>query len=98
MPGTHGSLTKAGKVRNVTPKVEKHGVNAHPKKIPRIRFRKNYQKRVMQNQYAGQPNSISAQKFNRGKQTRKIESLFPTKEQKLTHFFRSLFNHINYKN
>jgi small subunit ribosomal protein S30e len=68
MPGTHGSLTKAGKVRNVTPKVEKHGVNSRPKKIPRIRFRKNYLKRVMQSRYGGQPNSISAQKFNRAKE------------------------------
>ncbi|MHA1197560.1 MAG: 30S ribosomal protein S30e [Promethearchaeota archaeon] len=28
MPGSHGSLTKAGKVRQQTPKVERTGVNA----------------------------------------------------------------------
>ncbi|MHA1299060.1 MAG: 30S ribosomal protein S30e, partial [Candidatus Helarchaeota archaeon] len=33
MPGSHGSLTKAGKVRTQTPKVES---KKRPKPIPRI--------------------------------------------------------------
>jgi len=68
MPGTHGSLTKAGKVKNATPKVERTGVNARKKKVPRIRFRKNYVKRIVQHRYPGQANSIAAQKYNRAKQ------------------------------
>ncbi|MHA2260090.1 MAG: 30S ribosomal protein S30e, partial [Promethearchaeota archaeon] len=28
MPGSHGSLTKAGKVKSQTPKIERSGVNA----------------------------------------------------------------------
>ncbi|MHA1312148.1 MAG: 30S ribosomal protein S30e [Candidatus Helarchaeota archaeon] len=43
-PGSHGSLTKAGKVRSQTPKVESH---KPPKEIPRIRNRKNYIKRIL---------------------------------------------------
>ncbi|MHA1270689.1 MAG: 30S ribosomal protein S30e [Candidatus Helarchaeota archaeon] len=43
-PGSHGSLTKAGKVRSQTPKVESHRI---PKEIPRIRYRKNYIKKVV---------------------------------------------------
>ena len=41
---SHGSLTKAGKVRNATPKMpkkEKH------KEVPRVRNRKEYEKRVL---------------------------------------------------
>jgi len=42
--GSHGSLTKAGKVRNSTPKVE----GLHRKKPhPRARNRKNYEKRFL---------------------------------------------------
>jgi len=52
MPGSHGSLTKAGKVRSQTPKVE-----AKPRRtpIPRIRNRRNYIKRVLQGRPPGQP-------------------------------------------
>ena len=31
MPGSHGSLTKAGKVKMQTPKVERSGVNSRKK-------------------------------------------------------------------
>ncbi len=47
MPGSHGSITKAGKVRSQTPKVpakERHTA------IPRIRNRKNYLRRILGNQ------------------------------------------------
>ena len=41
---THGSLTKAGKVRNQTPKIV-----PQPKKtiIPKVRNRRNYMKRIV---------------------------------------------------
>ncbi|MHA1339740.1 MAG: 30S ribosomal protein S30e [Promethearchaeota archaeon] len=65
MPGSHGSLTKAKKVRSVTPKVPRTGVNAQKKKPPRIRNRVNYIKRVIENKYPGQANSIGAQKHQR---------------------------------
>ncbi|MFX0092755.1 MAG: 30S ribosomal protein S30e [Candidatus Hodarchaeota archaeon] len=45
MAGSHGSLTKAGKVRNQTPKVQ--GKERHSP-IPRIRNRQNYIKRIKQ--------------------------------------------------
>lgn len=41
---SHGSLTKAGKVRSQTPKIqpkEKH------KEVPRVRNRKEFEKRVL---------------------------------------------------
>jgi small subunit ribosomal protein S30e len=44
---SHGSLTKAGKVRNQTPKIpkkEKH------KEVPRVRNRKEFEKRVIKPQ------------------------------------------------
>ncbi|MHA1799268.1 MAG: 30S ribosomal protein S30e [Candidatus Helarchaeota archaeon] len=51
MPGSHGSLTKAGKVRNQTPKVESN----KPKKLnPKMRNRKNYFKRIVLNEAIGQ--------------------------------------------
>ena len=65
MPGSHGSLTKAGKVRQVTPKVDRTGVNSRQKKIPRVRNRNLYMKRVVYSQYGGQANSIAAQKHAR---------------------------------
>jgi len=65
MPGSHGSLTKAGKVKNATPKVPRTGVNARKKKAPRIRFKKLYIKRVILNRYGGQATSIAAQKYSR---------------------------------
>ncbi|MCX8187847.1 MAG: 30S ribosomal protein S30e [Nitrososphaeria archaeon] len=42
---SHGSVTKAGKVRSQTPKIE-----AKPKKgmIPRLRNRYNFEKRAVQ--------------------------------------------------
>jgi small subunit ribosomal protein S30e len=51
MPGSHGSLTKAGKVRSQTPKVES---GKKPTPIPRIRNKKNYVKRVLQGSKIGQ--------------------------------------------
>jgi len=44
MAGSHGSLAKAGKVRNQTPKVE--GKERHSP-IPRVRNKKIYKKRVL---------------------------------------------------
>ena len=46
---SHGSLTKAGKVRSQTPKMpkkEKH------KEVPRVRNRLEYEKRVLKAQQA----------------------------------------------
>ena len=62
MPGSHGSLTKAGKVRTQTPKVHRRGINSHPKKIPRIRYRENYKKRIIKGEYGGQTGSIGAKR------------------------------------
>jgi small subunit ribosomal protein S30e len=67
MPGSHGSLTKAGKVRSATPKVDRTGVNKDPKEIPRIRNKANYIKRVINDQYGGQATSMGAQKHDRKK-------------------------------
>ena len=48
---THGSLTKAGKVRLQTPKMEgKKRVSRSPK----CRVRRNYVKRIIQNKEPGQ--------------------------------------------
>lgn len=41
---THGSLTKAGKVRSQTPKIEGTSSKSF---IPRIRNRKNYLRRIV---------------------------------------------------
>ncbi|MEM3586177.1 MAG: 30S ribosomal protein S30e [Candidatus Jordarchaeaceae archaeon] len=51
MPGSHGSLTKAGKVRSQTPKVE---AKERRMPIPRIRNRRNYIKRIINERIAGQ--------------------------------------------
>jgi small subunit ribosomal protein S30e len=51
--GTHGSLTKAGKVRSLTPKIEG---KPHPPTNPRVRNRKNYYKRFILNRPPGQYN------------------------------------------
>lgn len=51
---SHGSLTKAGKVRNQTPKIqpkEKH------KEVPRVRNRKEYEKRILKATNAPAPRS-----------------------------------------
>ncbi|MHA1266436.1 MAG: 30S ribosomal protein S30e [Candidatus Helarchaeota archaeon] len=51
MPGSHGSLTKAGKVRSQTPKVE---AKPHIKEIPRIRNKLHYIHRIVEGNEAGQ--------------------------------------------
>jgi len=48
---THGSLTKAGKVRSQTPKVEAANRKSH---IPRYRVRRSYEKRVLLKRNSGQ--------------------------------------------
>jgi len=52
MPGSHGSLTKAGKVRESTPKVKGRGRERHSP-IPRVRNKRNYVKRVIKGQTIG---------------------------------------------
>ncbi|MGD9381402.1 MAG: 30S ribosomal protein S30e [Candidatus Thorarchaeota archaeon] len=51
MPGSHGSLTKAGKVRESTPKV--HGRERHTP-IPRVRNKRNFTKRFVKGKMVGQ--------------------------------------------
>ncbi|MHA2423318.1 MAG: 30S ribosomal protein S30e [Candidatus Thorarchaeota archaeon] len=51
MPGSHGSLTKAGKVRESTPKVR--GRERHTP-IPRVRNKRNYTKRFVRGRLVGQ--------------------------------------------
>ncbi len=51
MPGSHGSLTKAGKVRSQTPKVVG---KRHLKEIPRIRNKKHYIHRIVEGNEVGQ--------------------------------------------
>lgn len=58
MAGSHGSLTKAGKVRNQTPKVEgrkRKGLT------PSLRNKKNFKKRIIRDMPSGQP------EFRRGR-------------------------------
>ncbi|MBY9007336.1 MAG: 30S ribosomal protein S30e [Candidatus Lokiarchaeota archaeon] len=62
MPGSHGSLTKAGKVKMQTPKIGRTGVNSKSKKPPRMRYRELYKLRFQKGVYAGQPNSIGAKR------------------------------------
>ncbi len=62
MPGSHGSLTKAGKVKQQTPVIESTGVNSVKKPIPRKRYRKLYEKRIVENRFGGQPDSIAAKR------------------------------------
>ncbi|MHA1682664.1 MAG: 30S ribosomal protein S30e [Promethearchaeota archaeon] len=62
MPGSHGSLTKAGKVRGQTPKVKSRRPK---KKIPRVRNQKHYKQRILEQNYAGQPDSMGAIKAKR---------------------------------
>jgi len=66
VPGSHGSLTKAGKVKVQTPKVERTGVNSVKKKTPRVRFRENYKKRVLQGKFGGQKESLAAKRSSFG--------------------------------
>ena len=51
MPGSHGSLTKAGKVRSQTRKIPSM---RGPKPISRVRLRHIYRQRVVVGQPAGQ--------------------------------------------
>ena len=62
MPGSHGSLTKAGKVKQQTPKVDKTGVNSRRKKPPRMRYREIYNRRVIKGKFGGQTDSLSAKR------------------------------------
>lgn len=48
---THGSLSKAGKVRSQTPKIESTKTGGP---IPRIRYRRAYEKRVLLGRNIGQ--------------------------------------------
>ncbi|MCD6465559.1 30S ribosomal protein S30e [Candidatus Bathyarchaeota archaeon] len=48
---THGSLSKAGKVRSQTPKIPGRPKSSKP---PRIRVRRNYEKRVILQRKPGQ--------------------------------------------
>ncbi|MGQ9720414.1 MAG: 30S ribosomal protein S30e [Candidatus Jordarchaeum sp.] len=59
MPGSHGSLTKAGKVRSQTPKVE---AKERKTPIPIIRNRRNYVKRVIHERIAGQQGGVLAKR------------------------------------
>ncbi|NVM18504.1 MAG: 30S ribosomal protein S30e [Candidatus Lokiarchaeota archaeon] len=62
MPGSHGSLTKAGKVKQQTPKIERTGVNSKKKKPPRMRFRQLYVQRIIKSKYGGQKDSLGAKR------------------------------------
>ena len=62
MPGSHGSLTKAGKVKMQTPKIERSGVNANKKKPPRMRFRELYKMRIVKGRFGGQQDSLGAKR------------------------------------
>jgi small subunit ribosomal protein S30e len=48
---THGSLSKAGKVRSQTPKIE---AKKKTKLSPKARSRRNYEKRIVLQRKAGQ--------------------------------------------
>ncbi|MHA1479218.1 MAG: 30S ribosomal protein S30e [Promethearchaeota archaeon] len=62
MPGSHGSLTKAGKVKQQTPKIQRTGVNSRKKKPPRMRFRFLYEQRIVKGKYGGQTDSLGAKR------------------------------------
>ena len=62
MPGSHGSLTKAGKVKMQTPKIERSGVNSRKKKSPRMRYRDLYKARFVNGRFGGQQDSIGAKR------------------------------------
>ncbi len=62
MPGSHGSLTKAGKVKQQTPKIQRTGVNSRKKKPPRMRFRFLYEQRIIKGKYGGQTDSLGAKR------------------------------------
>ncbi len=62
MPGSHGSLTKAGKVRMQTPKIGRTGKNSRKKKPPRIRYRELYIARIVKDRFGGQQDSLGAKR------------------------------------
>ncbi|MHA1255770.1 MAG: 30S ribosomal protein S30e [Promethearchaeota archaeon] len=62
MPGSHGSLTKAGKVKQQTPKIQRTGVNSRKKKPPRMRYRFLYKQRIENGIYGGQKDSLGAKR------------------------------------
>ncbi len=62
MPGSHGSLTKAGKVKQQTPRIARSGVNSRKKKPPRIRFRELYKARFINERFGGQQDSLGAKR------------------------------------
>jgi len=62
MPGSHGSLTKAGKVKQQTPKIPRTGVNSRKKKPPRMRYRFLYENRIQKGIYGGQKDSLGAKR------------------------------------
>ncbi len=62
MPGSHGSLTKAGKVKQQTPKIRRTGVNSRKKLPPRMRFRFLYEQRINKGIYGGQKDSLGAKR------------------------------------
>lgn len=62
MPGSHGSLTKAGKVRQQTPQISRTGVNSRKKKIPRMRYRELYVSRIVKGRFGGQQESLGAKR------------------------------------
>ncbi len=62
MPGSHGSLTKAGKVKQQTPKIQRTGVNSRKKKPPRMRYRFLYEQRIGKGIYGGQKDSLGAKR------------------------------------
>ncbi|HXX87065.1 MAG TPA: 30S ribosomal protein S30e [Candidatus Acidoferrum sp.] len=48
---THGSLSKAGKVRGQTPKIQ---AGVKKSQMPRFRNKRNYEKRIMLQRKSGQ--------------------------------------------
>jgi ribosomal protein S30 len=62
MPGSHGSLTKAGKVKQQTPKIKRTGVNSRKKNPPRMKFRYLYIQRIEKGKYGGQRESLGAKR------------------------------------
>ena len=62
MPGSHGSLTKAGKVRSQTPKVQGR---ERKKRSPSRRNRKNFKRRVEEKIPAGQKDGRAGQAARR---------------------------------
>ncbi|UCH69777.1 MAG: 30S ribosomal protein S30e [Candidatus Bathyarchaeota archaeon] len=59
---THGSLSKAGKVRSQTPKIERM---PRKRRIPRVRCRRNYEKRVILQRETGQNTGGSSRRRRR---------------------------------